>query len=61
MSHVAVAESVVYALRTAELSKKACREHDSEVVNVGVDYAVQDVNTVCTLAEGHRLVGRKLV
>ena len=64
MSNSAVVESVAQALRSAELSKNAIApirpELGGESADVDTAYAVQETNTVRALAEGRRLVGRKI-
>jgi 2-keto-4-pentenoate hydratase len=64
MSNSAVVESVAQALRSAELSQTAIApirpELGGENADVDTAYAVQETNTVRALAEGRRLVGRKI-
>ena len=64
MSNSAVVESVAQALRSAELSKNAIApirpELGGESADVDTAYAVQETNTVRALAEGRRLIGRKI-
>ena len=68
MSNSAVVETsvevVALALREAELSKNAIApvrpQLGGESADVDIAYAVQEVNTQRALAEGRRLVGRKI-
>ena len=57
-------ETVALALREAELSKNAIApvrpQLGGESADVDIAYAVQEVNTQRALAEGRRLVGRKI-
>ena len=57
-------ESVALALREAELSKVAVApirpQLGGESADVDIAYAAQEVNTQRALAEGRRLVGRKI-
>ncbi len=57
-------ESVALALREAELSKKAVApvrpQLGGESADVDIAYAVQEENTKRAIAEGRRLVGRKI-
>ena len=64
MSNSAVIESVASALRAAALSQTAIApvrpQLGAEKADVDIAYAVQDLNTLRALAEGRRLVGRKI-
>ena len=68
MSNSAVVETsvevVALALREAELSKNAIApvrpQLGGESADVNIAYAVQEANTQRALAEGRRLVGRKI-
>ena len=57
-------ETVALALREAELSKNAIApvrpQLGGESADVNIAYAVQEANTQRALAEGRRLVGRKI-
>ena len=57
-------ETVALAIREAELSKKAIApvrpQLGGESADVDIAYAVQEANTQRALAEGRRLVGRKI-
>lgn len=64
MSHSAVIESVALALRAAALSQTAIApvrsQLGAEKADVDIAYAVQALNITHALAEGRRLVGRKI-
>ncbi len=64
MSNSAVVESVAQALRDAEVNQAAIApirpQLGGETADVDIAYAVQEVNTKRALAEGRRLVGRKI-
>ncbi len=64
MSNSAVVESVAQALRDAEVNQAAIApirpQLGGESADVDIAYAVQEVNTKRAVAEGRRLVGRKI-
>jgi 2-keto-4-pentenoate hydratase len=64
MSNSAVVESVAQALRDAEINQAAIApirpQLGGENADVDIAYAVQEANTTRAIAEGRRLVGRKI-